>query len=118
MGRLRELFIPQAVIVRTGGLEPTVYDIAQEVLIEPHGTALLTGGTLTDFREWPLSGRIDVFGDVAQYFGSYAKSWVQACVPFVGAGKKTIQFIRTGQGWRISAVAWDDEREGLTIDRA
>jgi hypothetical protein len=25
-----------------------------------------------------------------------------------------IQFIRTG-GWRISAMAWDDERPGLTI---
>jgi len=29
---------------------------------------------------------------------------------------KTIQFIRTSEGWRISAAAWDDERPGLTVD--
>jgi hypothetical protein len=29
---------------------------------------------------------------------------------------KSLQFVRTADGWRISAVAWDDEREGLAID--
>jgi hypothetical protein len=28
---------------------------------------------------------------------------------------KTLQFVRTGAGWRISAAAWDDERDGLTV---
>lgn len=28
---------------------------------------------------------------------------------------KSLQFVRTGEGWRISAAAWDDEREGVTI---
>jgi hypothetical protein len=29
---------------------------------------------------------------------------------------KTLQFVRMPEGWRISAVAWDDEREGLTVE--
>jgi len=27
----------------------------------------------------------------------------------------TTQFVRTPAGWRISAMAWDDEREGLAV---
>ena len=34
---------------------------------------------------------------------------------FEGKGVKVFQFVRTAGHWRIAAVAWDDEREGLTI---
>jgi hypothetical protein len=32
-----------------------------------------------------------------------------------GRGVISIQFIATPTGWKISAMAWDDERPGLTI---
>jgi hypothetical protein len=110
---LREAFLPQAVIVRTCGGEPAVYDV--DGFIAPR-QALLSGGTLVDFREWELSGRTEVFGDIAQHFCSYAKSWVQDGQPCTGRGMKTLQFVRVPAGWRISAAAWDDERPGLALD--
>lgn len=109
LDRLKSLFLPGAVITRTCGMEPAVYDV--EGFIAPRA-ALLSGGTLTEFREWPESGRVDLFGDIAHWFGSYAKSGVQDGTPFTGRGMKSLQFIRTSDGWRISAAAWDDEREG------
>ncbi|GAA1408026.1 DUF4440 domain-containing protein [Catellatospora coxensis] len=109
---LRCLFLPGAVIVKTCGGEPTVYDA--DGFIAPR-QALLAGGALTDFREWELSGRTEVFGDIAQHFCSYAKSGVQDGTPFTGRGMKTMQLVRTSAGWRISAAAWDDEREGLVV---
>ena len=109
---LRAVFLPTAVIVRTCGLEPAVYDI--DSFIEPR-QALLTGGRLVDFSEWPVSGRTELFGDIAQHFCHYAKAGVQDGIPFTGQGMKTIQFIRTSLGWRINAAAWDDERDGLTV---
>ncbi len=109
---LRAAFLPAAVIVRTCGLEPTVYDV--EGFLQPR-QALLTGGTLTGFREWQLIGRTDIWGDIAQHVGSYAKSGVQDGVPVTGRGMKTLQFVRTSAGWRISAAAWDDEREGVAL---
>jgi hypothetical protein len=115
MAALRALFLPEAVIVRTGGGEPAVYDV--DGFIAPR-EALLTGGTLTDFREWQLHGRTDVFGDIAQHVAGYAKAGVQDGQPFTARGMKTLQFVRTSAGWRISAAAWDDERPGLTIDEA
>lgn len=112
---LRDVLMPQAVIVRTCGGEPTVYDV--DSFIGPRRD-LLSGGRLTDFREWELSGRTELFGDIAQHFCSYAKSGVQDGAPFTARGMKTVQFVRTTAGWRVSAVAWDDERDGLTVGPA
>ncbi len=112
---LRQAFLPQAVIVRTCGGEPAVYDV--DGFIAPR-QALLSGGTLVDFHEWELAGRTEVFGDIAQHFCSYAKEGVQDGTPFTGRGMKTLQFVRMPDGWRISAAAWDDERDGLSLDGA
>jgi hypothetical protein len=109
---LRAAFLPEAVVVRTCGGEPAVYDV--DAFIRPR-QALLSGGGLVDFREWQLEGRTEVFGDVAQHFCSYEKSGVQDGVPFTGRGMKTVQLVRMPDGWRISAVAWDDEREGVAV---
>jgi hypothetical protein len=107
---LPELFLPGAVIVRTCGLEPAVYDVAS--FIEPR-RALLTGGTLTDFREWELDGHTELFGDIGHHFCSYAKEWREGETHHTGRGMKTLQLVRTAGGWRISGAAWDDERAGL-----
>jgi len=56
-----------------------------------------------------------MFGDIAHWFGSYAKEGVQDGTPFTGRGMKTIQFVRMSAEWRISAAAWDDERDGMTV---
>lgn len=113
LDRLRSLFLPGALILKTCGTEPEVYGL--EDFIAPRAR-LLSDGMLEDFREWKLSGHTDLFGDVAQWFGAYAKSGVQDGTSFTGRGMKSIQFVRTADGWRIAAAAWDDERDGLTID--
>jgi hypothetical protein len=110
--RLRQVLLPEAVIIRTCGDVPTVYGV--DSFIAPR-QALLAGGRLTEFSEWELAGRTDVFGDIAHRFCSYAKAGVQDGVPFTARGMKTLQFVRTPAGWRISAAAWDDERDGLEI---
>ncbi len=105
---LRELLLPEAIIVR-GGDGPAVYGV--ESFIAPR-QELLSNGSLLDFREWEVSGRTELFGDIAQHFCRYAKSGVRDGVPFSAQGMKSLQFLRTAAGWRISAVAWDDERPG------
>jgi hypothetical protein len=106
MDALRAALLPGAVIVKTCG-DPAVYDV--DSFLEPR-RALLTGDRLTGFREWPEPGHTQVYGDIAQHFCPYAKAGVQDGVPFTGRGMKTLQFVRTAEGWRISAAAWDDER--------
>jgi hypothetical protein len=100
-------FADGAVIARACGTEPVLMDV--DAFIEPR-RRLLGNGTLVDFHETELSSRTDVFGDIAQRLSTYAKSGVQDGHPISGRGTKTMQLLRTSTGWRISAVAWDDER--------
>ena len=110
MDALRVAFLPQAVIVRTCGFAPVAYNV--EGFLAPR-RALLLGDVVRDFREWETAGRTELYGDIAQRWCSYAKSWLQDGERRTGAGSKTIQLVRTAAGWRISAVAWDDAREDL-----
>ena len=107
---LRAAFLPQAVIVRTCGHEPLPYGI--EDFLVPR-RALLVGDVVQEFREWEVEGRTEVYGDIAQRWSSYAKTWLQDGERRTGWGTKSIQLVRAAPGWRISAVAWDDAREGL-----
>ncbi|GAB2476529.1 GNAT family N-acetyltransferase [Jatrophihabitans fulvus] len=110
---LRAVLLPQAVVVRTCGSSPAVYDV--ESFIAPRRD-VLTNGSLTDFSEHAVAGRFDVFGDIAHWFGRYEKDGLLNGSPCPGAGMKSMQFVRTDAGWRISAAAWDDERPGVGPD--
>ncbi|GHB60248.1 hypothetical protein GCM10010347_32850 [Streptomyces cirratus] len=104
VGRLRRLLLPGATIVKTGP-DFTVYTV--EEFIEPRQRLLSEGG-LAGFREWETSERTEIQGDIASRFGGYRKSGILDGVPFEAAGTKTLQFVRTPEGWRIAAVSWHD----------
>lgn len=108
---LRAAMLPQAVITRTCGQSPAVYSV--ESFIAPR-RALLIDGSLAEFSEHATQGGVDVFGDIAHWFGRYIKDGLFHGQPYRGAGMKSMQFVRTNDGWRISAAAWDDERPGLS----
>lgn len=102
--RLRRLFLPGGVIVKTG---PDFAAYTVDEFIEPR-LPLLTGGRLVEFAEWETSERTEIAGDIASRFGEYRKSGILDGEPFEGGGTKTIQFVRTPDGWRIAAFSWYD----------
>lgn len=104
LARLRRLVLPGGVIASTGA-KLTVYTV--EEFIEPR-ERWLSDGRLTEFSEWETSERTDIAGNIASRFGEYRKSGILDGEPFEGGGTKTIQFVRTPDGWRISAFAWYD----------
>ena len=56
-----------------------------------------------------------IFGNVAHRFSAYKKSGTSNGVALEAQGMITTQFINTPGGWRMSTMAWDDERPGLSI---
>jgi hypothetical protein len=74
-------------------------------------------GELTRFREVELSETTEIFGNVAHRFSAYAKSGTMKGIAFESRGMIATQFIVTRVGWKISAMAWDDERRGLSIPK-
>lgn len=103
---LYELFLPSATIVKTVGGVPEVYDVRG--FVEPR-RALLASGAIQEFKEWESSARTDTFGNIAQRFSRYEKSWRESGVTKCGGGTKSIQFVRTAVGWKIAALVWDDD---------
>ncbi|WP_030712135.1 DUF4440 domain-containing protein [Streptomyces sp. NRRL F-2580] len=105
VGRIRRLMLPGAAIVKTG---PDFTPYTVDEFIEPR-LLLLSGGRLAEFSEWETSERTEIAGDIASRFGEYHKSGILDGEPFEGGGTKTIQFVRTPEGWRIAAFSWYDQ---------
>ena len=104
--RLRDLFIPEATIVKNVGGTPVVYDVTG--FIEPR-RAILTDGSLREFVEYETFSRTHIYQNIAQRFSRYAKAWIALGTQMEGRGAKMMHFVRTTGGWKISSVAWDDE---------
>jgi len=110
LGTLRRILLPEAVIVKNVGPAMEIHGV--EAFIAPR-ERILTDGTLTEFQETEQEARTDIHGNVAQRLSLYRKSGVMSGQPFETRGLKTLQLVRTPDGWRVSALAWDDARDGF-----
>lgn len=109
---IHALFIASGLLIKNTGPVPEISSVRQ--FIEPR-QALVASGALTRFHEHELSGTTEVFGNVAHRFSAYAKSGTQNGAAFEARGMISTQFVLTPEGWKISAMAWDDERPGLSL---
>ena len=110
---IHELFIESGLLIKNIAATPEICSIRQ--FIEPR-QATVRAGELTRFREEELSETTEIFGNVAHRFSVYAKSGTMKGVQFEARGMISTQFIMTPSGWKMSAMAWDDERPGLSIE--
>ena len=69
-----------------------------------------------DFYEVEIARRIDLFGNIAHVWSAYeARNSLDDAMP-ERRGINSIQLFRDAErGWRIVAMLWDNEREGLTL---
>lgn len=109
---IRDLFIDNGLLIKNSGPEPEVLSV--DDFIAPR-RRLVDSGELTTFLETESSHLDEVFGNVAHRLSVYAKSGVSAGVAFQVRGVISTQFILTRDGWRMTSMAWDDERSGLTV---
>jgi len=110
--RLQDMFIKEGLIIKNTGPVPEVYDLQQ--FISPR-ERILNDGTLREFTEEEVSERTDIFGNIAQRISFYRKSGVLSGQAFQGRGVAISQLVRTADGWKLSSLAWDDEREGFAL---
>jgi hypothetical protein len=103
---LYKLFIGNGLLIKNSGPAPEIASIAQ--FIEPR-QRLVSSGELTRFEEVELAEITETFGTVAHRLSTYAKSGILNGKSFEARGMISTQFILTPDGWRMSAMAWDDE---------
>jgi hypothetical protein len=108
---IRELFIDGGKLIRNLDV-PEVTTVDE--FIAPR-RALVDSGALTEFEEVEHTHITEVFGNVAHRMSAYGKRGIQNGVAFAARGVISTQFVRTPTGWRMSSMAWDDERPGLSL---
>jgi hypothetical protein len=109
---LAELFATDGRLIRTGSEVPQNLRV-DDFIADRRG--VLADGALTSFHESEIAGRTDVFGHVAHRLSTYRKNGVLKGSSFEARGVISTQFVKDHHGWKISSMAWDDERPGLTI---
>ncbi|MDH4114657.1 MAG: hypothetical protein OEU89_04230 [Burkholderiaceae bacterium] len=109
---LYALFIDSGLLIKNVGPTPEISTVAQ--FIRPR-QASVDSGQLTQFHEAEISHVTEVFGNIAHRFSSYVKSGTLDGTAFHARGMISTQFVRTADGWKMSAMAWDDERAGLVM---
>ena len=109
---LYDIFIEGGQIIKNSSSSPEIYTVRQ--FIEPR-QRIVESGALKSFRESETAEITEIFGNVAHRFSVYEKRGLSARTTIEGRGVISIQFIATPTGWKISSMAWDDERPGLTI---
>jgi hypothetical protein len=110
--RLHDLFIEGGKLITTSGPAPDVAGVDE--FIGPRQRAVDTG-ELVWFQEVEIDGVTEAFGNVAHRFSRYRKVGRRSGVDFAGRGMISTQLVHTPAGWRISSMAWDDERPGLAL---
>lgn len=103
---LYDICLPEALVANATSVTPAVYDLAQ--FVEPR-RKLLGSGTLTEFREYEVSGETVLCGRIAHRTSRYEKSWIENGQKKNGSGTKIFSFISTPQGWKIASVLWHDD---------
>jgi hypothetical protein len=110
--RIRDLFIDGGKLIRNSSELPEISSVDDFIAFRQR---MLDSGTLTSFEEVEIAATTEVFGNVAHRFSTYKKRGTMQGEAIEGAGLISTQFIRTPSGWKMSSMAWDDERPGLAI---
>ncbi|MGC4104332.1 MAG: GNAT family N-acetyltransferase [Ferruginibacter sp.] len=101
-------FIKEAIIIKKTGVKETIDSV--DSFITPR-KAILSGGSLIDFSERELNFATNITGNIAQRSSRYQKTGRRDGVDFKEYGNKLFQFIKTGEGWKISSLLWEDDAE-------
>ena len=110
--RIRDLFIAEGRLIRNSSDNPEISSVDEFIAARQ---SIFDSGALTSFAEVEIAATTEVFGNVAHRFSTYEKHGTAHGEAIEGSGLISTQFIRTPAGWKISSMAWDDERPGLAI---
>jgi len=104
---IKDIFVSKGMLINNTEDTPEVFDLKK--FIEPR-QKMLTDGTLTNFIEREIFAKTEIFEKIAQRFSLYEKSGKLNGEYFTTKGMKTIQFIKVNNEWKMSSVAWCDEK--------
>jgi hypothetical protein len=108
-GDLHGLFVEDGKLISTNLAAPETSTVDE--FVRPR-QEIVDSGALQWFHEVEVAAITEIFGNVAHRFSTYEKRGLRDDAVIDARGAISTQFIRTADGWRMSSMAWDDERPG------
>jgi hypothetical protein len=110
--KIRDLFMDGGKLIRNSSELPEISSVDDFIASRQR---MVDSGALTSFEEVETAETTEVFGNIAHRLSTYEKRGTMHGEAIEGSGVISTQFIRTPSGWKMSSMAWDDERPGLAI---
>jgi hypothetical protein len=105
--RIRRLFIDGGMLINGSKAAPEILSVETFIASRQE---LVDSGALTAFEESEVAATTELFGNVAHRFSTYTKRGLLHGAPLAARGRISTQFVRTPKRWKMSSMAWDDER--------
>jgi RimJ/RimL family protein N-acetyltransferase len=102
---IHTICLPETIILKKSSKEEEVYSL--NTFIEPR-RKILSDGTLTEFEEYEIFEETRILDNIAQRYSNFQKHGYFNQTYFKEKGNKLFQFVKTKDGWKISAVIWED----------
>jgi hypothetical protein len=110
--KLRDLFIGEGKLIKNSSDVPEISSVDEFIASRQR---VVDEGALTSFEEIETAATTQVFGNIAHRLSNYEKRGTMHGDAIEARGVISTQFIRMRSGWKMSSMAWDDERPGLAI---
>ena len=75
---------------------------------------LVDSGHIKSFYEEEIFGRTDQYGRVAQRISSF-RTYMNNTDSVTDRGVNSFQLVKTPEGWKVTSVIWDVEKQSLPI---
>lgn len=104
---IHAICLPETIIIKKSSIEEEVYNL--NTFIEPRKKILLKE-TLTELEVYEIFEETRIIGNIAQRFSNFQKHGYFNETYFKEKGNKLFQYVKTNNGWKISSVIWEDDK--------
>ncbi len=104
---IHTICLPETTILKKSSNEEEVYNL--NTFIEPR-KKILSDGTLTEFEEYEIFEETRILNNIAQRYSNFQKHGYFNGTYFKEKGNKLFQYVKTNDGWKISSVIWEDDK--------
>jgi len=112
LAEVRKFFYEGGILINNTFDEPIAFTTASYLKALESQIAI---GNLKQFLQREISSKTDVFGKIAQRTSVYEYSFAEIPPRKMPRGINYMQFVKDGDTWRVSSMAWNDENENHRI---
>ena len=109
MPKIKKLFTKHGIMINYNGDDPLILSVDEFI---DHFAQQVKSGALPSLEDKEVHAETKIFGRIAHRFSFYeARFTKDDAVPFA-MGVNSLQLIKEGTHWKITAMAWNDDNRG------